>query len=139
MRELNMIDFTSTPKAVNGLFGVPKDGTEIRLIIDATPANRFFIPCPPLTLPDPGVLARLSVASGDELWMAKTDLESFYHQLVLPRWLQSYFALPGFKAEELLVNTLASSVLHSLDGPEPSPAELAAAVPTLPSAARRRM
>lgn len=102
MRELNMIDFTSTPKAVNGLFGVPKDGTEIRLIIDATPANRFFIPCPPLTLPDPGVLARLSVASGDELWMAKTDLESFYHQLVLPRWLQSYFALPGFKAEELV-------------------------------------
>jgi hypothetical protein len=102
MRKLNMIDFTSTPKAVNGLFGVPKDDGEIRLIIDATPANRLFIPCPPVSLPDPTCLARLSVHSGDELWMAKTDLESFYHQLVLPKWLQNYFALPGFRAEELV-------------------------------------
>src|SRR4029077_2177883 len=27
MRRLNMIAFTNRPKAVNGLFGVPKDGT----------------------------------------------------------------------------------------------------------------
>jgi hypothetical protein len=112
MRDLNMIAFTTTPKAVNGLFGVPKDGTDIRLIIDATPANRFFIPCPPVSLPDPGSLARLSVSKGDQLWMAKTDLESFYHQLLMPEWLQSYFALPGFDAKELIAAGLISPDMY---------------------------
>jgi hypothetical protein len=109
MQKLNMIAFTTKPKAINGLFGVPKDGYEIRLIIDATPANRMFIPCPHVQLPDPSSLSRLSIdRNRGELWMAKADLESFYHQLVLPEWLQPYFALPGIAARELVAFGLIS-------------------------------
>lgn len=115
MKQLNMISFTVAPKAVNGLFGVPKDGDGIRLIIDATPANRLFIPCPHVQLPDPGTLARLSVTTDlhsqrrGALYMAKADLESFYHQLMLPEWLQPYFSLPGIAVEVLVAAGLISS------------------------------
>ena len=102
MLHLNMIAFTTCPIAVNGVFGVPKDGTEIRLIIDATPANSLFVPCPHVSLPDPSHLGRLYVPPGGQLWMAKSDLESFYHQLALPQWLQPYFALPGLKVDRLV-------------------------------------
>jgi hypothetical protein len=102
MQRLNMIAFTTSPMAVNGVFGVPKDETEIRLIIDATPTNTLFVPCPSVRLPDPSHLARLYVPRGRQLWMAKSDLESFYHQLALPEWLQLYFALPGLNLQRLM-------------------------------------
>jgi hypothetical protein len=103
MRQLNMIAFTTSPRAINGLFGVPKDVDGIRLIIDATPANKLFVPCPHVQLPDPSLLARLCVDKGDrKLWMAKADLESFYHQLLLPEWLQQFFALPGIRKSEMV-------------------------------------
>jgi hypothetical protein len=114
MQKLNMIAFTTEPKAVNGLFGVSKDKDEIRLIIDATPANRLFISCPHVQLPDPASLSRLSIdRRRGELWMAKADLESFYHQLVLPKWLQSYFALPGLEFRELLAVGLIAGSGHN--------------------------
>ena len=109
MHQLNMIAFTSTPLAVNGLFGVPKDGNEIRLIIDATPANQLFHPSPHVSLPNPSSLARLSSKPNRRLWLAKADLESFYHQLLLPEWLCPYFALPGLRASTLVEAGLVDS------------------------------
>lgn len=122
MLQLNMIAFTTTPMAVNGVFGVPKDGAEIRLIIDATPVNKLFIPCPYVALPNPSHLSRLYVPPGTQLWMAKCDLESFYHQLAMPEWLQPYFALPGLTAARLVAagliaagsNTDPSSVVYPM-------------------------
>jgi hypothetical protein len=38
--------------------------------------------------------------------MAKADLESFYHQLMLPEWLQPYFALPGIAVKVLVASSL---------------------------------
>ena len=102
MKELNMVGFTVHPKAVNGVFGVKKDDNEIRLIIDATPANALFVPCPPVALPNPSHLSRLYVPNGKRLWMAKCDLESFYHQLTLPSWLTEYFALPAVDTQVLV-------------------------------------
>lgn len=101
MSLLNMVDFTRTPKVVNGVFGVPKDGDSIRLIVDARPANRVFIPSPKVELPTPDLLTELAVDPSRPLYVAKVDLDNFYHRLVLPAWLRPYFALPPVRAGDV--------------------------------------
>lgn len=90
---LNMVGFTLDPKAVNGVFGVPK-GDMQRLIIDAHNGNACFVPSPPVRLPSPDVLASLCQSSSTPLYAAKVDLSNFYHQLRLPSWMCPYFCLP---------------------------------------------
>ena len=94
---LGMLDLTTAPRCVNSLFGVPK-GDDIRLILDARLANCHFIDAPRVTLPSPSHLAQLQ-ANGS-LAVAKCDLSNFYHQLVLPQWIRTYFALPPLTARE---------------------------------------
>src|ERR1700687_2703697 len=54
MLQRDMIAFTDSPLAVNGMFAVDKDGGEsLRLIIDARRANSMFVPSPPVSLPTP--------------------------------------------------------------------------------------
>jgi hypothetical protein len=53
MKAVGMINFTSTPRCVNGCFGVPKPDGEIRLVIDAQPANALFCLPPHVDLPTP--------------------------------------------------------------------------------------
>lgn len=102
MFAIHMISFTSKPLAVNGLFGVPKDGTDIRLIIDAKPANKCFIEPPYVQLPNPSCLSRLYCDAKSSLFVAKADLSNFYHQLLIPEWLQPYLSLPSLSISELL-------------------------------------
>ncbi len=99
--QLNMVAFTTDPKAVNGLFGVEKDAIDIRLIIHAKPANLHFKPPPAVQLPSPSHLGRLYSARSERLWIAKCDLESYYHQIRVPQWLQPYLALPALTPEEM--------------------------------------
>jgi hypothetical protein len=96
-----MISWTSQPRAVNGVFTVGKDADSDRLIIDAQPANRCFVDCPPVELPDPSHLVQLQVPSGAQLFVGKSDLSNFYHHIGLPAWMQPYFALPSLTPEEL--------------------------------------
>lgn len=96
-----MLVFTSTPKAVNGVFAVAKDAESDRLIIDAQPANRLFVDSPHVALPGPSHLVQLCVPRGHDLFVAKTDLSNFYHHLGMPEWMQPYFALPPLTPAEL--------------------------------------
>jgi hypothetical protein len=102
----NMVAFTDRPRAVNGLFGVDKDGSQIRLIIDARPANMLFVDPPTIHLPTPAHLAALqspcaAPASDGPIYVAKVDLSNFYHQLRLPTEWAPYFCLPPLRPSEL--------------------------------------
>jgi hypothetical protein len=102
MLHLGMLELTDSPRCINGLFGVPKDDESIRLILDARPANCYFLKPATVILPSPSHLAALRVQDErDHLWVAKLDLSNFYHQLALPHWIRPYFALPALMAEEI--------------------------------------
>lgn len=101
MLQLRMLELTTSPVVVNGLFGVDKGGDAIRLIIDARRANSCFAEPPPVQLPTPEVTARLQVPLGHRLFVTKIDLDNFYHRLQLPAWMRPYFALPPLRASEL--------------------------------------
>jgi len=101
LHSLNMIDFTTDPKVINGYFGVPKDEDKIRLIIDARPANNVFIDPPKVELPTPDLLANLVAPTDQPFYVAKVDLDNFYHRLILPEWLRPYFALPPVRAVDV--------------------------------------
>ena len=100
MKAVGMIDFTTAPRAVNGLFAVVKDSDADRLIIDAQPANRLFVDPPHVLLPNPSHLVQLHAERGVKLYPAKSDLSNFYHNMLLPVEWRPYFALPQITAEE---------------------------------------
>ena len=68
---LGMIEFTQHPKVINGVFGVPKDGDSIRLIIDARPANAVFIDPAKVHLPTPDLLSQLTAPTDQPFFAAK--------------------------------------------------------------------
>ena len=123
MLVLSMLEFTNSPICVNGIFGVPKPDTQIRLILDARPANCWFVDPPHVSLPSPSHIARLVVPPGKPVWVAKSDLSNFYHQLVLPEWMRAYFCLPCLSSMEVATLSadpdLPLSVLKALEGPGP--------------------
>ena len=97
MLRLGMLQLTSTPHCVNSLFGVPK-GDDIRLILDARLANCHCVDAPRVRLPSPSHLAQLQALGS--FVVAKCDLSNFYHQLLLPEWIRSYFVLPPLTPRE---------------------------------------
>lgn len=90
----NMLDFTTTPRVVNGIFAVLKDGNAQRLIIDARKANAEFKDPPSVSLPTPDKLSGVQAERARKLYIAKADIDNFYHRLTLPVWLRPFFALP---------------------------------------------
>ena len=94
MMPVGMLSFTAQPKVVNGLFATAKPDGLQRLIINGKRGNRVFFDPPPVSLPTPDITARLSVPPGARLYTAKTDIDNFYHRLLLPEWMWPYFALP---------------------------------------------
>jgi hypothetical protein len=67
------------------------------LIIDARPANSSFIDSPKVELPTPDILSDLQIEHNQNLFVAKVDLDNFYHRLRLPNWIRPYFALPPIR------------------------------------------
>lgn len=101
LKQLDMLDYTLAPKAVNGLFGIDKgDGTQ-RLILDARQANACFVPPPAVQLPTPDVFAALRTQQGVPVYAAKVDIDAFFHRFVLPDHLRPFFALPAVRAADL--------------------------------------
>jgi integrase len=98
LSDLGMVEFRLTPKAFNGVFGLPKPNGSQRFLVDARPANSMFVEPPPMSMCTPDVLASLQIPAGATVYVAKTDISDFYHRLLLPEWLIPYFALPGVKA-----------------------------------------
>jgi hypothetical protein len=91
-------------RVVNGVFGVRKDVDSLRLIIDARPANAVFAPPDPVQLPTPDLFCSLQVPSGSPFFVAKVDLDNFYHRLLLPDWMVPYFALPPLSVQEFFTD-----------------------------------
>jgi hypothetical protein len=114
---IGMIAWTQSPRAVNGLFGVPKEpgkpNSQLRLIIDARPANAMFIDPPHCELPTPDVIGRLSVPRDQTLYIAKADISDFYHRLLMPPSWWRYFALPAMTAAEAKAGGI---VIRPIDG-----------------------
>jgi len=101
MLALGMIALTRHPMVVNGAFCVPKEGDALRLIIDARYANAHFITPPKIELPTPDLMCHIVTDPNRPLYVAKSDLDNFYHRLRLPVWMQPYFALPAVSAADI--------------------------------------
>jgi hypothetical protein len=99
----------AAPPVVNGVFGVPKDGGLIRLIIDARLANLLFADPPWVELPTPDLLRGLhpqfdefgEFVEPPSAFVGKVDIDNYYHRLLLPEWLWRYFALPPVRASDV--------------------------------------
>jgi hypothetical protein len=100
---VGMASLTTHPQVVNGVFCVPKDTKEDRLIIDAVFANAHFVEPIKVQLPDPSHLARLMLdpIHKGPVYVAKSDLSNFYHHIALPEWIRPYFCLVGVPASDL--------------------------------------
>jgi len=99
----DMAELSVEPRVVNGVFVVPKDDGEQRLIVDARNCNDAFVPSPHVDLPTPDSLTQMALDAADDLFVAKCDLANYYNQWRVPRWLSQYFALPP-----LLASTITS-------------------------------
>lgn len=101
LSDLAMVSFKPAVHVVNGIFAVRKDADTLRLIIDARRANAIFAEPDHVDLPTPDLLARLQAPSGCPVFAAKVDLDNFYHRILLPEWMRSYFGLPPVWSSEL--------------------------------------
>ena len=101
LKRLGKCTFTTEPVVVNGVFGVTKTDGSIRFVVDGRRANACFVPPPKMELPGPDLLARLQVDPDREFFVAKIDLDNFYHRIRVPEWLQPYFALPPVRAGDV--------------------------------------
>ena len=106
----DMIEFTDRPRVVCGVFAVPKDSSSDRFIIDARPANCVFSEPNPVVLPTPDLLSKLAVDSSKPLFVAKVDLDTFYHRLRLPVWMRPFFALPPVRAGDFGVGSVFGDI-----------------------------
>ncbi len=98
---LGMVEFTTALAVVCGVFAVPKDQNTDRLIIYARPANTLFSVPDPVRLPTPDLLARLCTDGSRPFFVAKVNLDNFYHRLRLPVWMRPYFALPAVRVGDV--------------------------------------
>lgn len=99
MMSVDMIGFTTTPKAINRLFAVHKSEDSSRLILDARAANRLMVPSPHVSLPSPTLFTRLG--SKDPFYVGKLDISNFFYALKTPSSWWDLFALPPIRAADL--------------------------------------
>ena len=84
-----------------GLFGRWKQvGTSQRLLVDARPPNCLF-DNPRFVHTGGDSIARMQVAEGHDLEVAKADLRNYYHACNAPRPLRRFFGLRRVKASHL--------------------------------------
>lgn len=102
MAAIGMIDFTTAPEVVSGIFCVAKDGGEkLRLIMDARPVNVMFVDPVPVKLPTPDLTAAITTDPSRPLYAAKVDLDNFFYRLEMPAAWWPYFALPPVAAADV--------------------------------------
>ena len=111
MYSLEMVRFTTEPVVVNGLFGTAKSDGMIRLVFDGRPVNAWFVASPAMELPTPDLLARLHCEPGETIYVAKADLDNFYHRIRMPSWMHPYFALPAVRAGDVGADGFAPDTL----------------------------
>ena len=85
------------PLRINGMFGVPKDGTMTRLITNAGDTNSRTASLPSVRLPNPSILQRLppGLRAGVAL-----DINSFYNCMQLDKGWRPYFGFPPIQTPQ---------------------------------------
>ncbi len=111
LRDRKMVTFTTAPKVVCGVFCVPKDADKDRFIIDARPTNVALADPASVKLPTPDLTAALTTDGARALYVAKVDLDNFYHRLRLPEAWRPYFALPPVRAADVGVAAASPDAL----------------------------
>ena len=101
LEEGGQLTVVREPKAVCGLFGVPKDEDRLRLICDARPANSLFVAPPKIELPTPTLISRCHAPPGRRLYACKLDVQSYFNRILLPPSFHPYFCLPPVPATVL--------------------------------------
>jgi hypothetical protein len=101
LKDAGMVVFKLSVLVVNGIFAILKDSSTLRLIIDARPSNSCFIEPPHVDLPTPDLFARLHSDSSRHFYVAKVDIDNFYHRILLPSWMHVYFGLPKVRAVDI--------------------------------------
>lgn len=101
LKSLGMVDFTCDPAAVCGVFCTDKAESMLRFIIDARSANKLFAEPERVELPTPDLMAALATDPSKPLYVAKVDLDNFYHRIRIPEWMRRYFSLPPVRAGDL--------------------------------------
>jgi hypothetical protein len=99
--QAQMVDFTTKPLCVNGLFAVVKPDGSQRFIVDCRPANSIFTDSPEMDLPTPDVLSKLELPPDVPVFSAKADLDNCFHRFKVPEWLRSYLCLPPVRAADV--------------------------------------
>ena len=105
-----MVTISQAPKVTNGVFTVRKEGTDQRLIIDCRRSNAHFCLPPKVNLPNPSHLTQLHLPQHCSLYVGKSDISNYYHQLRLPPWLVPFFGIPSFTLQEMLSLNLDPSL-----------------------------
>jgi len=101
LMDLEMVDFTTQPRAINGLFGVTKDDGSTRLILDARPANLLFNEPDKVLLPTPEIFSKINTDLSSDVFVAKIDLDNFFHRFYLPESFRPFFSLPAVRAADV--------------------------------------
>lgn len=81
--ELGMVELRrELPRVINCVFAVTKDVTKKRLIVDVRSANMVFEDPPLVEIPN-----HRNVRDGEQLFIAKSDLDNYYHRLSMQEWM----------------------------------------------------
>ena len=96
-----MVRVTQKVRGRVSLFCVPKPENRLRLIVDCRVVNRVWERPASVRLPNPGDIASLIVPEDELMYVGKSDLSSFYYQLLLPEWACDWFVLPPLTRAEL--------------------------------------
>ena len=88
-------------RVVNGVFGVAKDASQQRFIMDARPFNQLCVKPLAVDLITPEHLAQLELEPNAELFVAKSDLSDFFYSFAVPEWMHGFLAMPGVRAGDV--------------------------------------
>src|SRR3954470_8167742 len=61
----------------------------------------MFVTPEKVVLPTPDLLTQLSARPDEPTYVAKVDLDNFYHRLLLPEWMRPFLALPAVRAGDV--------------------------------------
>ena len=113
MERAGLITWSSEALCECRLFFVPKKSGQLRLIVDARPMNQRCREPPHVALATGAALSRIEVPSHLGLAVAHSDVENYFHRLLLPPSWQKYFALPPISSGLVSVRSIDGVAIPS--------------------------
>ena len=101
-----LLGFCSKPRSKVGVFFVKKKSGQLRLVIDARPANRVFDLPPGVSLASSESFSKLECGDGEEVYVGTVDVQDCFHRLKMPDWMRPYFCLPPVRTGDVGISSL---------------------------------